>query len=100
MLLTPSVYWKLTNLHYRIRVGDNFSDQSDQGPHNSKLQYDKIMSYIEEGKKEGATLHMGGGGGDGTKGYYINVSFHVSTSTHPPELTYASRRSSQTCSQI
>jgi len=76
------MYWELTTLCYRIRVGDNFSDQSDQGPHNSKLQYDKIMSYIEEGKKEGATLHMGGGGGEGSKGYYINVGLHKSNSNY------------------
>lgn len=31
------------------------------------------MGYIEQGKKEGATLHLGGDS-DGGKGYFINVS--------------------------
>lgn len=44
----------------------------DQGPQNSKIQYDKILGYIESGKQEGATAHLGGNAlarGDG--GYYI-----------------------------
>ncbi|GAM86255.1 hypothetical protein ANO11243_042670 [Dothideomycetidae sp. 11243] len=57
----------------KIKVGDNFDSTSDQGPQNSKMQYDKILGYIESGKKEGATVHLGGEAaqvGDG-KGYYI-----------------------------
>jgi aldehyde dehydrogenase (NAD+) len=60
-----------------IQVGDQFSDKADQGPHNSKTQYDKIMGYIEEGKKEGATLHLGGNAlNDGKDGYFIEVMNH------------------------
>lgn len=44
------------------------------------MQYDKIMGYIEQGKKEGATLHLGGDS-DGGKGYFINVS---TSSPHTP----------------
>lgn len=61
----------------KIRVGDNFGEKTDQGPHNSKVQYDKIMQYIEQGKKEGATLHMGGDSGGGKNGYYVNVSVSI-----------------------
>lgn len=42
------------------RVGDNFDEATDQGPQNSKLQFDRIVNYIESGKREGATLHLGG----------------------------------------
>ena len=57
----------------QIKVGDNFAKDTQQGPQNSKMQYEKILSYIEIGKKEGATVHLGGkaspAGKDG--GYYI-----------------------------
>lgn len=32
------------------------------------------MGYIEQGKKEGATLHLGGNAVDAKDGYYIEVS--------------------------
>ncbi len=53
-----------------IRVGDNFDSTTDQGPQNSKLQYERILSYIQSGKEEGATLHLGGNA-VGRKGYFI-----------------------------
>ena len=37
-----------------IRIGDNFDDTVDQSPQNSKMQFEKIMSYIESGKSEGS----------------------------------------------
>ncbi|TLD36695.1 Aldehyde dehydrogenase [Venturia nashicola] len=39
-----------------IQVGDNFDSENEQGPKNSKIQYDKILGYITKGKKEGATV--------------------------------------------
>ena len=42
------------------KVGDNFDRDMDQGPQNSKMQYDKILGYISSGKDEGATIHLGG----------------------------------------
>ena len=56
-----------------IKVGDNFDPSVDQGPQNSKMQFDKILGYIESGKQEGATVHLGGEVekvGEGG-GYYI-----------------------------
>lgn len=43
-----------------IKVGGNFSNETDQGPIINKPQYEKILGYIDTGKKEGATLHLGG----------------------------------------
>lgn len=98
----------------KMTVGDNFDEKNDQGPQNSKMQFDKILGkskkrtashhpfihsfihspirsckplswtseltqlntgYIESGKSEGATLHLGGNihksaQGEGT-GYFI-----------------------------
>jgi|EP01083_Nonionella_stella_P000211 aldehyde dehydrogenase (NAD+) len=46
------------------------SEGMDQGPQVDKVQYDKVMDYIESGKKEGATCEIGGKR-HGDKGYYI-----------------------------
>jgi len=51
-------------------VGDPFDPQVQQGPQVDKKQYEKILSYIEHGKREGATL-LTGGKPLGGKGYYI-----------------------------
>ena len=41
-------------------VGDPFKDATFQGPQVTKAQYDRVLSYIEHGKSEGATLLSGG----------------------------------------
>ncbi|CAM8888588.1 unnamed protein product [Rhodiola kirilowii] len=52
-------------------VGDPFDPNVHQGPQVNKQQFDKILSYIEHGKREGATLVAGGNAlGDG-RGYYV-----------------------------
>jgi aldehyde dehydrogenase (NAD+) len=52
------------------KVGDPFQADTFQGPQVSQLQYDRIMGYIEEGKKAGAKVETGGGR-HGTEGYFI-----------------------------
>lgn len=56
------------------KVGDPFHDSTFQGPQVTKAQYDHVLSYIESGKQEGATLATGGNPhknvGDG-KGFFI-----------------------------
>ncbi|KAF1816868.1 retinal dehydrogenase 2 [Eremomyces bilateralis CBS 781.70] len=42
------------------KVGDPFADDTFQGPQVTRAQYDRILSYIETGKSEGATLVAGG----------------------------------------
>jgi len=51
-------------------VGDPFHQDTFQGPQVSQLQFDRIMSYIEEGKKAGATIETGGKR-IGDKGFFI-----------------------------
>ncbi|KAM3545782.1 hypothetical protein ARSEF1564_001246 [Beauveria bassiana] len=51
-------------------VGDPFDTKTFQGPQVSKLQYDRIMSYIQSGKDEGATVEIGGER-HGDKGFFI-----------------------------
>jgi len=54
-----------------IKVGDPFGQDIDQGPQVSQIQYDRIMGYIESGKKDGATLYQAGDR-HGNEGYFIN----------------------------
>jgi len=42
----------------------------DVGPQVDKIQFDKILGYIESGKKEGAKVALGGGR-NGDKGYNV-----------------------------
>ena len=64
-----------------IRIGDNFDDTVDQGPQNSKMQFEKILSYIESGKSEGATLHLGGKPAS-EKGYFIEPTIFTDVKPH------------------
>ncbi|EKV19463.1 Betaine-aldehyde dehydrogenase, putative [Penicillium digitatum] len=56
------------------KVGDPFEESTFQGPQVTQAQYDRIMSYIDIGKSEKATLIAGGkpftGVGDG-KGFFV-----------------------------
>merc|ERR1712169_115461 len=50
-------------------VGDPFAADTFQGPQVSKLQFDRIMEYIQAGKDAGATVETGGKR-KGDKGYF------------------------------
>ncbi|KAF8529070.1 aldehyde dehydrogenase domain-containing protein [Hysterangium stoloniferum] len=52
-------------------VGDPFDEKTAGGPVISKLQYDRVWGYIESGKKEGATVLVGGEKRQG-KGYFVD----------------------------
>jgi len=51
-------------------VGDPQHPDTFQGPQVSQLQFDRIMSYIDAGKKEGAKVETGGAR-HGKEGYFI-----------------------------
>ncbi|KAF7342574.1 Aldehyde dehydrogenase [Mycena sanguinolenta] len=61
-----------------INVGDPFMPGVTQGPQVSQQQYDRIMAYIESGKKDGATLHLGGNR-HGKEGYFIEPTIFTDT---------------------
>jgi len=52
-------------------VGDAFDDKTSNGPVVSKIQYDKVWSYIDAGKAQGAKVILGGERHPG-KGYFIS----------------------------
>jgi aldehyde dehydrogenase (NAD+) len=51
-------------------VGDPFAADTFQGPQVSKLQFDRIMNYIQSGKEAGAKVETGGER-HGKEGYFI-----------------------------
>jgi aldehyde dehydrogenase (NAD+) len=54
----------------RRTVGDPFDPATEQGPQVDQDQYNKVMRYIDTGKKEGARL-VCGGGSVGDRGYFV-----------------------------
>jgi aldehyde dehydrogenase (NAD+) len=52
------------------KVGDPFDPATQQGPQVSQEQFDRIMGYIDAGRKDGAKLLLGGGR-VGDRGYFI-----------------------------
>src|SRR5262249_24766660 len=57
----------------KVTVGDPTSKESDVGPVVSKVQFDRVESYIAKGIAEGATLIAGGAGRPAglSKGYFV-----------------------------
>ena len=51
-------------------VGDPFDPSSEQGPQVSQEQFDRVMGYIEHGRKDGARM-LAGGARVGDRGYFI-----------------------------
>jgi aldehyde dehydrogenase (NAD+) len=54
----------------RRTVGDPFEPSTEQGPQVDDAQFDKVMSYIESGRRDGANL-LCGGSRVGDRGYFI-----------------------------
>lgn len=52
------------------KVGDPFKKDVQQGPLVDTIQFDKVLEYINSGKKQGATLATGGNR-VGTKGFFV-----------------------------
>lgn len=61
---------KLTAMTAKRRVGNPFDRSTEQGPQVDRAQFDKILSYIEKGKAEGARCVVGGKR-EGDKGFFI-----------------------------
>lgn len=57
------------------------SEDSQQGAIVSKEQFERIMYYIEEGKKEGAKVACGGKR-VGLKGYFIEPTIFTHVEDH------------------
>ena len=64
-----------------IKVGDPQNKETTQGAIVSKEQFERIMYYIGEGKKEGATVVFGGER-VGEKGYFIQQTIFSNVQDH------------------
>lgn len=56
----PAFVEKLVERVKAIKLGDPMKEDTDLGPLVSKAQFDKVLSYLEIGRQEGATLACGG----------------------------------------
>ncbi|EMR05159.1 1-pyrroline-5-carboxylate dehydrogenase 1 [Bhargavaea cecembensis DSE10] len=61
---------RVTELTKELTVGDPEDYNNFMGPVIDKASYDKILEYVEIGKKEGRLVL--GGTGDDSKGYFVN----------------------------
>lgn len=77
---------KLVAKNLARKLGDPLDPTTEQGPQVDQAQFDKIMSYVEKGKAEGAQC-LTGGERFGDRGYYIqptlfdNVTDEMSIAT-------------------
>ena len=60
-------------------VGDPFKQDTFQGPQVSKLQFDRIMNYIQSGKEAGAKVETGGDR-HGDEGFFIQPTIFSNVS--------------------
>lgn len=60
-------------------VGSQFSDDTTHGPQISKAQQEKILSYMESAKSEGARVILGGNASSEKKGYFIEPTIFADT---------------------
>ena len=70
---------RVVELSRKRRVGDPFHPDTEQGPQVDRAQFDKIMGYIESGKREGATCATGGKR-HGSKGFFIEPTVFTNVS--------------------
>ncbi|KAI9847447.1 MAG: hypothetical protein M1838_000866 [Thelocarpon superellum] len=66
------------------KVGDPFEEGTFQGPQVTKAQFDRVLSYIESGKSEGAVLTAGGvphKNANG-KGFFIEPTIFTQVKDH------------------
>ncbi|MBI5902585.1 MAG: aldehyde dehydrogenase family protein [Deltaproteobacteria bacterium] len=64
----------------RLRIGDGLDPSTHMGPVINESQMEKVLSYIETGRKEGARLVLGGNRnstGPLERGYFIDPTIFV-----------------------
>lgn len=63
--------------------GDMFNDTAVVGPQVSQMQYEKILSYLDIGKKEGARVVLGGEPNKAAgKGYFVQPTVFADVQPH------------------
>jgi phenylacetaldehyde dehydrogenase len=62
----------------RIKLGPGLDPATEMGPLVSKEQQDRVLSYIESGQKEGASV-MAGGDAPSNSGYFVRPTVLATT---------------------
>ena len=62
----------------RIRLGPGLDPSTEMGPLVSKEQQERVLSYIESGQKEGATV-VAGGDSPSSEGYFVRPTVLATT---------------------
>jgi acyl-CoA reductase-like NAD-dependent aldehyde dehydrogenase len=75
-----NVVAKLAERASSTRLGAGLEPSTQLGPVVSKEQHERVLSYIDSGRSEGAELVTGGGTPEGTNGYFIEPTLFTSTS--------------------
>jgi aldehyde dehydrogenase (NAD+) len=60
----------ISKISSNVKLGHSLASDTEQGPLVSEEQMNRVLGYIEAGKKEGATL-VSGGKRWGSKGWYV-----------------------------
>lgn len=85
IFVEDSIYEKFSKMCVEAakvrQIGDPTNPKNEQGPQVDKIQMDKILGYIESGKKEGAKL-LCGGGRVGKKGFYVESTVFGGVKDH------------------
>jgi aldehyde dehydrogenase (NAD+) len=63
------------------KVGDPFDASTEQGPQVDQTQFDKVLGYIDAGKREGASM-LCGGGRWGDRGYFVEPTVFADVQDH------------------
>ena len=61
-----------------LRIGDGLEDTTDLGPVVSGKQLDRVLGYVDAGRREGASL-VTGGARRGASGYFVEPTVMVET---------------------
>lgn len=69
-----------------IKVGDPWDPKIDLGPLSMRRQQQRVLSYIESGRKEGARLVVGGGTGGFGRGFFVEPTIFDAVS---PQMAIA-----------
>jgi betaine-aldehyde dehydrogenase len=75
----------LTDAFEKVKVGDPLDDATEMGPLVTRSHRERVMSYIDAGRSEGATLATGGKVGEGA-GTYLDPTLFVDVK---PEMKIA-----------
>lgn len=81
--IAPVFMEKLIAKTRKLTLGDPSDPATDLGPLVSKAQQDRVLGYIEDGKREGARLAVGGGApkdGSLARGFFVEPTVFTGVS--------------------